>query len=40
MELSEAVTRLRGMRGQAVRRAGDVPAGADLERGRGAVILV
>ncbi|MGW5655204.1 MULTISPECIES: hypothetical protein [Streptomyces] len=40
MELSGTVTRLRGMRGHAVRRAGDVPAGADGGRGRGAVMLV
>ncbi|MEU2422171.1 hypothetical protein ABZ619_14285 [Streptomyces sp. NPDC007851] len=40
MALSATVTRLGGMRGHAVRRAGDVPAGADGDRGRGAVILV
>ncbi|MER5525380.1 hypothetical protein ABT075_12360 [Streptomyces sp. NPDC002677] len=40
MELSGTVTRLRGKRGHAVRRAGDVPAGAAQGRDRRAVMLV
>ncbi|MFD8811478.1 hypothetical protein ACFV23_08330 [Streptomyces sp. NPDC059627] len=40
MELSGAVTRLRGMRGHAVRRAGDVAATAAAARGRQGVMLV
>ncbi|MEU9450183.1 hypothetical protein [Streptomyces sp. NPDC048277] len=40
MELNGSVTRVGGMRGGAVRRAGDVPAGADIHRDRRAVMLV